>query len=274
MSERRDRRPLALLAFALLFCGAMLLVYLAAMGGPDLPVAPAPAPVVVATPPPAAPKVLPSRPAPRRAPARTPAPYVEPDEEAEPPQDPLMPVELAVQVVDDRGDPLYRTLVRVQSSRGGPPRRLLTDQDGKATGRFRAAQFVVTAIRADGMLSSTSDPVTVDATEGGTWNLELVIASEPKAGLGVGIKPHPEGVEVLTVHGGTPAADAGLAKGDVIVAVEGEETAGMPLPDFIAKMTGPVGTKVLFDVVHEDGSEERLQVERALIDNQRRPDDG
>ncbi len=76
------------------------------------------------------------------------------------------------------------------------------------------------------------------------------------------------------MHAGTPAADAGLTTGDAIVAVEGEPTAGMPLPDFIAKMTGPEGTKVIFDILRPDGSEERLQIERAFIEQNQRPHDG
>ncbi len=273
-SDRRSRR---LMALSLLFLGAMATLYAwmtmtrPAGTGPaeDVPqVTPTPAPV----------QELATRPATRRAPPRPafrpPGPTERISEDEPPPIDPLMPVELDVRVVDEQDEPLYRALVRITSTTQGGNRRLLTDDQGRVTARLTAGELAVVAERADGMLTTKSEPVVVDATEGGSWEIELVVPSEPRAGLGVGIKPHVDGVEVLTVHAGTPAEEAGLGRGDVIVAVEGEETVGMPLSDFIAKMTGPEGTKVLFDVVHPDGTEERLQVERAFIERLRRPDDG
>ena len=272
-----SHRSRQLMLLSLLFLGAMAALYTwmtrSHPSGPgpaeDLPaVTPAPTPELA------------TRPATRPAPARpafrppSPSPTERISEDEPPPVDPLMPVELDVRVVDDQDEPLYRALVRVTSSTQGGNRRLLTDDKGRVTARLKAGELAVVAERADGMLTTKSEPVVVDATEGGSWEIELVVPSEPRAGLGVGIKPHVDGVEVLTVHAGTPAEEAGLGRGDVIVAVEGEETAGMPLSDFIARMTGPEGTKVLFDVVHPDGTEERLQVERAFIERLRRPDDG
>jgi len=273
VSEPRDRRPALLLLAALLFLGAMVGLYLWANR---------------ASPPPASetapPRARIAPPATSRAPSgktnaskaradrsrqrapRPPKPTFSEDTPSED-EDPLSPVELDIAVVNDSGSSLSRVLVWVASSTGGARRRFMTDTEGKVSARLEPGVLTVVAERADGMLVSRSDPVEVDATDGGSWSVELVIDSEPRAGLGVGIAPHAEGVRVVSVHAGTPAEDAGLVQNDLIVRVEGEETAGMPLPDFIGKMTGPVGTKVLFDVVHEDGSEERLQIERAIIDN-------
>ncbi|QFY90337.1 M61 family metallopeptidase [Magnetovirga frankeli] len=39
--------------------------------------------------------------------------------------------------------------------------------------------------------------------------------------LGIGFKPHPQGVEVLLVHEDSPAAEAGLAAGDLLLAIDG-----------------------------------------------------
>lgn len=268
MSQRDDRRPALLLVAALLFLGAMVALYFWAMRPPDLP----PMPVAVA--PVAAPargvpgqSGISSRPAPahRNTPTRTftPPPVEDPTEAA---RDPLAPVELDIKVVDDSGDPIMRVPVRVANAKTGSNSRLVTDGQGAVSARVAPGVLLLVAERADGMLVSRSDPVEVDARQGGSWSVELVISSEPKGGLGVGIQPHADGIKVLSVHPNTPASDAGLVMGDLIVAVEGEETAEMPLPDFIARMTGLVGTKVLFDIVREDGTEERLQVERAIIE--------
>jgi C-terminal processing protease CtpA/Prc len=281
MTEAPDRRPAVALALALLFLAAMVGLYLASTATPELPaVAPAAAPAPRAlTPTTAAPSSsLTSRPATGKPP-RPPRPALpqpvdeEPADEA--PEDPLAPAELEISVVDDGGNGLSRVLVRASSDEGGPQKRLVTDTSGKVTARLEPAEYSLVAERADGMLVARSEPVVVDASEGGSWSIELVLSSEPMAGLGVGIQPDANGVRVTLVHEGTPAEEEGLVAGDVIVAVEGEETAGMPLPEFIAKMTGPVGTKVLFDIVREDGSEERLQIRRALIEDKRaRPASG
>jgi len=268
MTERHNRRASLLLVAALLFLGIMFGFYLWATQPPQPLEMRSSA--VPSSPPPterADKPVRVVRPAPvSKSPSRRqlPPPNVEAPTEA--PRDPLAPVELDIKVVDDAGEPIVRVPVRIANAQKGSNTRRVTDENGTVIARVAPGLLSLVAERADGMLVSRSDPVELDASEGGNWSVELVISSEPKGGLGVGIQPHPEGVKVLSVHDGTPAAEAGLVVGDVIVAVEGEETAGMPLPEFIAQMTGEIGTKVLFDIVRDDGSEERLQVERALIE--------
>ncbi len=220
--------------------------------------------------------------APRRAPAKTsPATPGQPTREeikaairerlaestpAEEPDDPLPALVLSVTVSDDVGEPLRRVPVTIKRADRDRSQRFFTDGDGKLEQRLDAGLLVVFAERADGMLTSRSELVEVDGREGGAWSVELIISSEPKAGLGVNIAPADEGVRILAVHADTPAEVAGLQTGDIVTAVEGESTLGMPLVDFVERMTGPEGTKVLFDVLRPDGSEERLQVERQLLE--------
>src|SRR5688572_24285487 len=60
-------------------------------------------------------------------------------------------------------------------------------------------------------------------------------------------------VEVVSPIEGSPAFKAGVMAGDIIVKVNGEEIAGLRLPEVITKITGPVGTDVTLTVRHVTG---------------------
>lgn len=68
---------------------------------------------------------------------------------------------------------------------------------------------------------------------------------------GIGIEPGPDklGLQVLEVFPGTPAAEAGLVAGDVIVAVNGTSLAGRSTTFAAELIRGPAGTSVTLTVL-------------------------
>lgn len=54
---------------------------------------------------------------------------------------------------------------------------------------------------------------------------------------------------------GSPAAEAGLRPGDVIVKVNGEPTSKMTLSQVVSKIRGPAGTQVTITIVHQGSTE-------------------
>ncbi len=64
------------------------------------------------------------------------------------------------------------------------------------------------------------------------------------AGLGMEITLEGGVIKVVSPIDGTPAAKAGILAGDVISAIDGKATAGLPLDEVVAKLRGPVGSKV------------------------------
>lgn len=67
-------------------------------------------------------------------------------------------------------------------------------------------------------------------------------------GIGVELESHPDGMKILKVLPGGPAAEVTLRRGDIITAVDGRAVAGLELSraaDFIA---GPAGTAVKIDL--------------------------
>ncbi|MFW6773317.1 S1C family serine protease [Nocardioides sp. CPCC 205120] len=116
---------------------------------------------------------------------------------------------------------------------GGP----MFDDEGEVVGISTAAAAT------NGQRSPMATPALQDEDGGGTSYarpidealdvVELVVSDQegdgvvigPAAYLGVGIDPTADGVLVAQAEPGTPAADAGIAAGDAITSVDGEEVA-------------------------------------------------
>ena len=124
------------------------------------------------------------------------------------------------------------------------------------------------AYRKDGHLQARSELVDLELYPGETLSLELDLPEDEIGGLGIGFSEHEEGVQVTFVQPGSPADEFGLQTGDIIVEVDGYDALELDQDEFIATMTGPVGSEVLFVVTWEGDTGlvfEELLLERALI---------
>ena len=72
-------------------------------------------------------------------------------------------------------------------------------------------------------------------------------------------------IEVITPIEGSPAFKAGVFAGDVILKVNGENIAGMLIPEVTKKIKGKVGTSVTLRVRHTTGEEVDLTMKREEI---------
>jgi carboxyl-terminal processing protease len=71
---------------------------------------------------------------------------------------------------------------------------------------------------------------------------------------------------VAPIHG-SPAEEAGILAGDVVLKVNGEEITGLPQWDVISKIRGESGTSVTLTVLHSDKeTEQEIQITRGKID--------
>ncbi|MBS1868964.1 MAG: S41 family peptidase [Actinobacteria bacterium] len=85
------------------------------------------------------------------------------------------------------------------------------------------------------------------------------------SGIGVTVRPDPSGpLTIESVIAGTPAARAGLRRGDRIVAVEGRSLAGRPSSASIALIKGQPGTKVTL-TIERHGRRTTQAIERARV---------
>jgi carboxyl-terminal processing protease len=86
------------------------------------------------------------------------------------------------------------------------------------------------------------------------------------SGVGLTVTEVAKGLRVASVLPDTPAEEAGLEEGDLIVAVDGKSITGVSSDVSTARIKGPEGTEVALRIVPADGSKPReLTLERAAV---------
>jgi carboxyl-terminal processing protease len=86
-------------------------------------------------------------------------------------------------------------------------------------------------------------------------------------GVGMTVEEDRRGLRVLTVFDGSPAKAAGIAKGDVILSVDGRSIAGLNSELATGRIKGPAGSEVELEVFTPGSEDARtLTVERERID--------
>lgn len=84
------------------------------------------------------------------------------------------------------------------------------------------------------------------------------------AGIGVYIASTDEGILIAGVMEGSPAEEAGLQRGDILVSIDGTSVEGYQLEDVSKNIRGPVDTSVDL-VVRRDSEEQSFTVQRRQI---------
>jgi hypothetical protein len=132
--------------------------------------------------------------------------------------------------------------------------RALVGEDLRFTLQIAAAEpCQLEAWRMDGPLRALAEPAGVQLAPGDELELELELPEVRMAGLGIAFRVEEGGVRALKVHEGSPAWEAGLREGDLIVEVDGQATPGMSENDFVAFGTGPSGSVARLVVSDEQG---------------------
>lgn len=100
----------------------------------------------------------------------------------------------------------------------------------------------------------------------GLWACPQTVTPFPKEYVGVGVELALEGdgVRVLRVIEGGPAAAAGLKAGNVITAVDGKPVKGLSLADVVAALRGPAGSTVTVVLGRADQASRVTLVRQAL----------
>jgi len=86
-------------------------------------------------------------------------------------------------------------------------------------------------------------------------------------GIGVVLSPSPAGDILLSPYVGSPAANAGVKEGDILVAINDTPLAAGTTPDQVtALLRGDIGSAVRITIKHKSGTTETVSVQRAAID--------
>ena len=165
-------------------------------------------------------------------------------------------------------------------SNGGERTRAVADQPGSSSGEvdfstldqilgileeeyfgranLDAVSLYEAAVR--GMLASLSDTGTfyVDATT----NQIAIGLSGSFEGIGATVSLDGQDIVIVAPFAGSPAEEAGVRAGDVILEVDGESTQGWAVDQAVLRIRGPKGTQVTLRVEHRDGVAEELTITR------------
>jgi carboxyl-terminal processing protease len=116
-----------------------------------------------------------------------------------------------------------------------------------------------------GMVGSVGDPFTLYLPPVQNNNFKQGLAGQ-FSGIGAELGTKDKDIIVISPLDGSPAEKAGIKAGDVITAVNGEQTLGWSLAQTVEKIRGPKGTEVALAVVHKDNGEKAdIKITRDVI---------
>ena len=143
--------------------------------------------------------------------------------------------------------------------------RLVDEVRGELSERYyrRVPPRVLRQGTVDELLTALDDPYTeyLNAAE----YRQLKRRTGPSySGVGLSVEPSEQGLLVQAAYGG-PAREAGIARGDVIVAVDGRPVDDLPFDHALTLFTGEAGTTVRLTVRQEGGPVRRVTVVREEI---------
>ena len=96
-------------------------------------------------------------------------------------------------------------------------------------------------------------------------NAPSVSLEDHVVGIGVELKPHDRGAEVVSALRNSPAEQAGLQKGDLIVAVDGVTLSGRTLDFVVDRIGGAIGTQLQLAVVRGSRSPATVTLTRSRV---------
>ncbi|MEM7681404.1 MAG: S41 family peptidase [Planctomycetota bacterium] len=153
-----------------------------------------------------------------------------------------------------RTESAYRQIERFLSVR-----KLLVDQYVE---EVNTTELLEGAIR--GMIDTLEDPYTVyfDAEELQQFDADV---NGEFVGVGAEVDLFKERLRIVSPLEDSPAWQAGVRSGDIVLEIDGEDTLGLSLPEAVKRLKGEAGTPVTILVRHRSGEEEKITIVRQLI---------
>ncbi len=183
-------------------------------------------------------------------------------------------------VNDEDGEPIARALVVFRPPYPAGARRARTTTDGRFRLKGVSPGTVSIEVSRTGYVTRWVSGLNLSPGEvlkdlevrlqrpGGSLEGSSPYHDAPKiqyAGIGARLAPTSGGVKIHSVFPGSPAAEAGLQSGDVIVEVDGKPIDGKRLREVVEMIKGQEGQLVNLLVRHSDGTTSLVQPVRRLL---------
>ena len=118
----------------------------------------------------------------------------------------------------------------------------------------------------EGMVEALDDPYT-SYLNVEDYQLSLTSLEGEFGGIGAHVTVEDGQLTIIAPIAGSPADEAGIRAGDIIVEVEGQPTSEMSLAEAVLKIRGPEGTTVRLLILHQGDTEpEEIEIIRAKIE--------
>ena len=116
----------------------------------------------------------------------------------------------------------------------------------------------------DAMIQTLDDPYTtyVPPSDLAEFNKDL---RGSYVGIGCEVNTVNDYLTIITPMDGSPALEAGVLAGDIVLEIEGEPTLKIPVEECIKRLMGEPGTDVTIKVRHLDGLEQSITITRRHI---------
>jgi carboxyl-terminal processing protease len=116
----------------------------------------------------------------------------------------------------------------------------------------------------EGMIETLDDPHTmyVPPAEHADFEKEL---RGTYVGIGCEVNIVNDYLTIVSPMDGSPALEAGIMAGDIVLEIEGHSTLKLPIQECIDKLMGEPGTPVRIKVRHLDGNEQTYDIKRGKI---------
>jgi hypothetical protein len=139
-----------------------------------------------------------------------------------------------------------------------------TDSSGAFYMEVTPEKCELSAMRSDGAFRVRSPSVPVDPRAGAEITLDLSLPAFRAAGVGTQIQAEDGGVRLVKVYPGTPAEQAGLVGGDLVIALDGEDVSGLDADEFIDRALGPEGSQVTYTVLRDGAPVDVVMTRRPM----------
>lgn len=118
-----------------------------------------------------------------------------------------------------------------------------------------------------GMIESLDDPYTSFLDQEDLKGFNKSVRGS-FSGIGAEVNIENNRLQIVTPLEDSPAYNAGVLAGDVVLEIDGVDTFGMEIDECIDRLTGPRGTDVTILVRHENGEEATITITRDIINIQ------
>ena len=118
----------------------------------------------------------------------------------------------------------------------------------------------------DGLIQALNDPHTI-YIDPQSYALGVDVISGEFQGIGARVEQDSTTREIIIVapFRDSPAEQAGVRSGDVVLAVDGQSTEGWTVSEAVRRIRGPDGSQVTLTVRHTNGETQDLTITRATI---------